>query len=47
VAMLERAKQIGLDKVECEIYDFNAQSKKMFESVGFFNYAPQRYRINL
>ena len=34
-AILERAKEIGLDRVECEIYDFNLQSQKMFKSVGF------------
>jgi len=43
-AMLERAKEIGLDHVECEIYDFNLQSRKMFESVGFEKYAHERYR---
>lgn len=34
-AILQRAWEIGLEKVTAEIYDFNAQSRKMFTSLGF------------
>ena len=33
--MLIRAKEKGLKEVRANIYSFNAQSQKMFESVGF------------
>lgn len=34
-AILQRAREVGLEKVTAEIYDFNAQSRKMFTSLGF------------
>lgn len=42
-ALLNRAKDIGLTKVEAEIYSFNKQSRRMFLSVGFKQIAPERY----
>lgn len=35
VAMLALAREKGLEKVTANIYSFNTQSQKMFESVGF------------
>lgn len=34
-AMLERARQLGFDKVNATIYEFNKQSQKMFLAIGF------------
>ncbi len=33
--MIELAKEKGMDKVKANIYSFNTQSQRMFESVGF------------
>ena len=42
-AILERAKEIGLDEVGAEIYAFNSQSKRMFLSVGFEQISEEKY----
>lgn len=34
-AMLERAREVGWDHVDAEIYAFNHQSRRAFRSVGF------------
>lgn len=33
--MIELAKEKGMDKVKANIYSFNTQSQKMFQSIGF------------
>ena len=33
--MVELAKEKGMDKVQANIYSFNTQSQRMFQSVGF------------
>ncbi|WP_051197658.1 hypothetical protein [Butyrivibrio sp. MB2005] len=33
--MIELAKEKGMDKVKANIYSFNTQSQRMFQSVGF------------
>ena len=42
-ALLERAKQLGIPKVDAEIYDFNTQSQKMFLAVGFVKTGNEMY----
>lgn len=45
--ILERAKCIGYEQVEAEIYPFNIQSKKMFLSVGFVYSSKDKYVYNI
>ena len=45
--ILERAKCIGYEQVEAEIYPFNIQSKKMFLSVGFVYSTKDKYVYNI
>ena len=33
--MIELAKEKGMDMVKANIYAFNTQSQKMFQSIGF------------
>lgn len=47
IAILKRAKEIGLKQVDAEIYDFNEQSKKMFLAVGFKQIDKERYRYHI
>lgn len=46
-AVLERAREIGLDQVEAQIYPFNTQSRKMFLAAGFVQIGEDRYRYLL
>jgi len=46
-AILELAKEKGMTTVEAEIYPFNAQSRKMFLSVGFVQTQEDRYEYKL
>ena len=45
--MLELAKDKGIKKVKANIYSFNAQSQKMFESVGFSRVSEEWYEKQL
>ncbi len=42
-AMLSRAKQLGLEKVYANIYEFNEKSKALFLSLGFTKISKERY----
>ncbi len=46
-AIINRAKQVGWTKVDAEIYSFNKQSRRMFQSVGFKQIASEKYRLQL
>lgn len=46
-AIVNRAKEVGWNMVEAEIYSFNKQSQRMFTSVGFQQIASERYRLPL
>lgn len=41
--MIELAKEKGMDKVKANIYSFNTQSQKMFQSIGFIKTDEERY----
>ena len=45
--LLARAKEKGLKEVKVNIYSFNTQSQKMFESVGFKRIEEERYCYNI
>ena len=45
--MLALAKEKGMKEVKAEIYSFNTQSKKMFESVGFHKTAEEWYSFQI
>jgi len=45
--ILKRAKELGYNKVIANIYDFNIQSRKCFEAVGFKNIGGDVYEIEL
>lgn len=46
-AMLQLAREKGMDRVKANIYAFNTQSQKMFLSVGFTKTAPEWYEYTL
>ena len=45
--MLALAKEKGMKEVKAEIYSFNTQSQRMFESVGFHKTAEEWYSFRL
>ncbi|MBR4909904.1 MAG: GNAT family N-acetyltransferase [Clostridia bacterium] len=45
--ILRIAEEKGLDHVDAQIYAFNSQSRRMFESVGFYKTGEERYRFDL
>jgi RimJ/RimL family protein N-acetyltransferase len=46
--MIELAKEKGMDKVTANIYSFNIQSQRMFQSIGFMQMDDEwfEYRIS-
>ena len=47
IEMLQLAAEIGMDWVMANIYAFNHQSRRMFESVGFYQTDEEWYRYDL
>lgn len=45
--MIRLAKESGIKELYAEIYDFNTQSQKMFESVGFKKAGGEKYTLSL
>ena len=45
--MIKRAGQKGMDAVIANIYSFNTQSQKMFETLGFYKTDSEWYRFDL
>ena len=45
--MLKLAREKGMDFVKANIYSFNRQSRRMFESVGFYQTDEEWYRYDL
>jgi RimJ/RimL family protein N-acetyltransferase len=45
--ILKLAREKGMEKVYATIYSFNAQSRRMFESMGFQQTAAERYEYVL
>lgn len=45
--MLKLAKDKGMNKVKANVYSFNAQSQKMFESIGFGRVSEEWYEKQL
>lgn len=45
--MIRLAKEKGMKEVRAEIYAFNSQSRKMFESLGFKNTSEEWYSYQL
>ena len=45
--MLDLAKEKGLKEVKANIYSFNTQSRKVFESVGFRRIAEEWYQYDI
>ena len=45
--MLDLAREKGMDKVKANIYSFNTQSQKMFQSLGFMKTDEEWYEYNL
>ncbi len=45
--MLHLAQEKGMDSVKANIYAFNTQSQKMFQSIGFTKTAPEWYEYTL
>ena len=41
------AKEKGMTQLKAEIYSFNTQSRRMFETMGFRNVADERYVLDL
>lgn len=46
-SMLDLARTKGIDEVKANIYSFNTQSRKMFESIGFVQTAEEWYTYRL
>lgn len=46
-AMIARAKEVGWQALEAEVYDFNVQSQKAFEAAGFVRSAEEIYCMEL
>lgn len=45
--MIERAKEKGMHTVKANIYSFNTQSRKMFQSLGFQKAAEEQYEYHI
>ena len=45
--MLKLAKELGMTKVKANIYSFNKQSQKMFESMGFKSVGDEWFELNI
>ena len=45
--MLKLAKEKGMEQVTANIYSFNRQSQRMFQSVGFEKMADEWYEYKL
>ena len=45
--MLALAREKGMESVRAEIYSFNTQSRRMFESLGFVNTGDEIYEYRL
>ena len=45
--MIERAKEKGMHTVKANIYSFNTQSRKMFQSLGFQKTAEEQYEYHI
>ena len=41
------AAENGLDTVKAHIYSFNAQSQRMFETIGFYKTAEEWYQADI
>ena len=46
-AMLDLAREKGMERVTANIYSFNAQSRNMFLSLGFRETGGERYALDL
>ena len=45
--MLALARERGMERVTANIYSFNAQSRKMFLSLGFHETGEERYALEI
>ena len=45
--VIDLAREKGLDQVKAEIYSFNTQSQRMFESIGFEHSEEDWYVLNI
>ena len=45
--MLKLAQEKGMDTIKADIYSFNEQSRRMFESVGFKKIDEERYEYQI
>lgn len=45
--MIERAKEKGMHTVKANVYSFNTQSRKMFQSLGFQKVAEEQYEYHI
>ena len=45
--IIQLAKQLQIPQLHAEIYAFNTQSQKMFESIGFVKVDEEQYVLNL
>ena len=45
--MIERAKEKGMHTVKANVYSFNTQSQKMFQSLGFQKVAEEHYEYHI
>lgn len=45
--MIERAREKGMHTVKANVYSFNTQSQKMFQSLGFQKVAEEQYEYHI
>lgn len=45
--IINLAKEKGITQLHAEIYSFNTQSQKMFQSVGFVKVSDEQYALNI
>ena len=45
--IINLAKEKGITQLHAEIYSFNTQSQKMFQSVGFVKVSDEQYSLNI
>lgn len=45
--MIERAREKGMHTVKANVYSFNTQSRKMFQSLGFQKVAEEQYEYHI
>lgn len=45
--MIERAREKGMHTVKANVYSFNTQSQKMFQSLGFQKVAEEHYEYHI